>query len=222
MEKSNGFTLVEILLALLISGVLVLGIHAAYRQSLLIWSRIEEGRPIYQAGRTIIDTLRNELSCMYMPPVAGDSADEEGSGEEIFGEKNSFELVSLSDGTVQLSFFTLAPCFQNSVASAKIAKVTYRFKESVLNRSEQLCSGEKIIGMEVSQAVTDGLAQFRVWVWGTETNSVSDRWLESYASKNQPPEAVKILLLWPETKNVPSTKFETCILIACDVALSSS
>ena len=130
MKTSKAFTLIEILLAMLISAILVLGMHAAFRQALLIWSKTEGRRPAYQDARYLTELFRNELSSLYMPP-----SDEE--------EGNSFELLTLPEGAVELSFYTLNPSYRGGIASNLMSKVTYQFNNAsnedfpVLSRSEQ-------------------------------------------------------------------------------------
>ena len=70
MRRCKGFTLMEILLAMLITSILILGVNAAYRQAYLLWSNVEDSRPAYHAARLITETLRRELSCLYFPEVA--------------------------------------------------------------------------------------------------------------------------------------------------------
>ncbi len=93
-KKQNGFTLIEILLVMLITSVLVLGVNAAFRQAHMLWSRAEKQRPVYQKTRLFFDTIRNELTCLYIPEI-----DDE--------QPAPFSLSASPDGTVRLSFLTM-------------------------------------------------------------------------------------------------------------------
>lgn len=135
--RQTAFTLVEILIAMLITSILVLGINTAYRQAHLIWQSAESKRPIYHNARIIFETLRQELSCLYFPQLP----DQE--------PNHPFNLSSLPDGTAELSFYTLTPSWTTAPQSSLIAKVRYSFckdtdtDQTLLIRTEQLCSGEK-------------------------------------------------------------------------------
>lgn len=209
---SKGFTLIEILLAMLITSTLILGVSVAYRQAHLLWSSAENRRPIYHTGRLITETLRQELSCLYFPPSTED-------------ENYPFELSYLPNETTEFTFYTLTPSWRGSLESSRAAKVRYRFakdrdtEETLLERFEQPCGGEKIIGPESSDVVARGLSEFRVWV--VDPNSRPDRpsWQESYHSRNTPPKALKISLKWAAGEQVPAVDFETCISIPCQAAL---
>ena len=208
MVHLKGFTLIEILLAMLITSVLVLGVNAAYRQAHLIWSSAENRRPFYHTARLITETLRQELSCLYIPPL---------TEEEDF----AFELLYLPNNKTELTFYTLTPSWKGSLDSSRAAKVRYRFAkdlysgETLLERFEQPCGGEKIIGKESSDVVAKGLSEFRVWVIDPNSNPGRPSWIESYNSKDTPPKALKVLLKWPATNKLPEINFQCSTLIPC-------
>ena len=222
MQNSNtnnppphrGFTLVEILLVMLITSVLVLGINAAYQQAHLLWSNIEAQRPVYDNARLITETLRQEISGLYLPQTSETEKD------------NLFELSTLPDGTVNLTFYTLTPSWKESLFSSRIAKIRYNFArdnstgENLLERAEQFCAGEKMIGQESSNVILKGLSDFKIWCAVPDSGSSSDLWKQSYSSERTPPKAIKILLKWPATKGSSETSFETSILVSCQTPLA--
>lgn len=192
---------------MLITSILVLGINTAYRQAHLICQSTESKRPVYHNTRVTIETLRQELSSLYFPQLP----------EE---EPNPpFNLSSLPDGTAELSFYTLSPSWTASPQSSLIAKLCYSFSkeedtdQTLLIRTEQLCSGEKIIAKESSDIVLEGHFELKFWAFDPNSETHEDSWKQSYKSKVAPPRALKILLKWPMTKNVPETDFQTCIAI---------
>jgi prepilin-type N-terminal cleavage/methylation domain-containing protein len=207
MAHSKGFTLIEILLAMLITSILVLGVNSAYRQAHLIWSSAENRRPFYQTARIITETFRQELSCLYIPPL---------TEKEDF----AFELLYLPNDKTELAFYTLTPSWKGSLESSHPAKVRYRFAkdldsgETLLERFEQPCGGEKIIGRESSDVVAEGLSEFKVWVIDPNSNPNRLSWMESYNSKDTPPKALKVLLKWPAVNKVPEISFQFCTLIS--------
>jgi hypothetical protein len=194
---------------MLITSILVLGINSAYRQARLIGTNVESTRPVYHNARIIVETLRQELSCLYFPQL---------SEEE---PNYPFNLSILSDGTTELSFYTLMSSWARSPQSSPIVKVRYNFSKDtdtgqyMLTRTEQLCSGEKIIGKESSDVVLIGVCQLKFWVLEPNSEACEDSWKQSYNSKDTPPRALKILLKWSQTKDVPEIDFQTSILIPC-------
>jgi len=204
-----GFTLIELLLVMLITSILALGINATYQQAHLIWSRTEQKRPFYQDVRLITETLRNELGSLYLPPPP--------DGNNTEGTAGSFKPVSVEDN--ELVFFTLTPCWKCDVTSSRIARVRYTFtneqdgEESMLQRFEQLYSGQTPIAQEVSDVVAKALSQFRIEPFSGDTSS-------STSDSNSVPKALKISLNWPATSESGDFAFETIILIPVQQALA--
>ncbi len=216
-RKFQGFTLVEILLALTISSILILGINTAYQQAYTIWSSIENKRPIYGTARMITETLRQEVSCLYIPPP--DSNGEEGMDDTMF------RLSYLPDQGMDLTFYTLTPFWNGTLESSYIAKVSYRFTKSSdtdkndLVRIEEPYSGDRIIGTAKSDVISNNISEFKVWVIDPNSEGSDISWKESYESKDNPPKALKVLLRWAETDKTPEIKFEDCIFISCNSPL---
>ena len=190
-KKCQGFTLVEILLALTISSVLILGINTAYQQAYLIWTNIESKRPIYHTGRQITETLRQEASCLYIPPAS--------NNEEEGNDNNMFKLLYLPDQGTELTFYTLTPAWNETLESSHIAKVSYRFTKSPdtdrsnLVRIEEPCAGDKIIGTAKSDIISNNISDFKVLVIDPNSGPSDNSWKESYESKDAPPKALKVL-----------------------------
>lgn len=207
-KTQNGFTLVEILLVMLITSVLVLGINAAFRQAHMLWSRVEEQRPVYQKTRLFFDTLREELTCLYLPKI--DDED----------QPAPFELLAFPDGTVRLSFFTLNPVWNNTALSNLPAKVSYEFTTSpdsgrkILSRTEQLFSGQTTVGPVQKEAVLEGFSGITAQAADPEGYSLADSWKSNLECREKPPKAIKLLLKWARDEQV-EFEFGTTIRISC-------
>jgi len=212
--KRDAFTLVEIMLVMLITSVLVLGVNAALRQAHLLWSRIEEDRPIYQKSRLVIETLRQELGCLYFP---------KGTEEQ---QLIPFHLSTLPDGITEISFHTLVPSWMTSPASSYTAKVCYRFStdsetdQGLLTRTERYFSGEKPIAAENKDVILKGLAEFNAWVIDSNSNFSLDSWKNNLECDTSPPRAVKIQLNWPQSGDSPKHLFQIIIVIPCQAQSS--
>ena len=214
----GGFTLAEILLVMLIISILALGINAAYRQARSIWSHTESRRPIYHNARLIIETLRQELSGLYLPAAS----DNGGRSGEDSGQ-SPFSLSTLPNGTTELTFYTLTPSWKRSSMSSRVARVRYSFtgestEERLLQRFEQLCAGEKLIGEESSSIIATDMTDFKLWALDAGADSHEDPWKQSYNSE-APPGAVKISLKWAASKENPEIGFQSCILVPCSSSI---
>jgi prepilin-type N-terminal cleavage/methylation domain-containing protein len=212
-KKQNGFTLIEILLAMLITSVLVLAVNAAFRQAHMLWSRAQKQRPVYQKTRLFFDTLREELVCLYMPTIDGQQ------------QQAPFILSVLPDGTVKLSFFTLNPVWENSADSSFPSKVSYEFTtesdsdQKVLSRTEQLFSGEKAVGPEHKEATLEGFSEITILAADPNAGSLADSWKTDLQCRQTPPKAVKILLKWPK-EQYTDFEFDTIIKIICQAQIT--
>jgi len=205
----SGFTLIEILLVMLITSILVLGIRAAFSQAHLLCSKIENHRPIYQQSRLVIETMRQELACLYFPKGSED--------EQLI----PFSLSSLSDGTIQLSFYTLNPAWNTSSRFSHSARVSYKFsnnsqtEQRILVRAEQICSGEKTLFTQNEEVILHGLSKFNVWALDPNSDFAPDSWKGNLECKTTPPKTVKIQLKWPQNNNQEEHDFQTTITIPC-------
>jgi len=192
----KAFTLIELLLAMLISSILVLGINAAYQQAHMVWSNAEHYRPIYNDLRLITGTLRRELAGLYLPgpPDANDAENPPADFQPITVEQTA------------LIFYTLTPTWHSSLISARIAKVRYEFKtdkatgESILTRFEQPYAAEKPIGKETSDLVAVGLSDFNVTAAAKEENAADP-------NENTAPKTLNLSLKWPAKDNFPELLF---------------
>ena len=205
---SCGFTLVEILLVMMITSILVLAANTAYQQVYVVWSRIEGKTPVYQKSRVIIDTLRQELACLYWP-------------REVEKEKvEAIAITSQADGDTVTTFYTLGPSWNTGSASSKTARVQYIFSsdpdtgDNILSRSEQFFSGNKPISTVKTEIIMKGLAGFKLSKENGEKGQDGNA--------KTPPEAVKVELTWPETKNMPQSFFQTIVPVACNLPLGGS
>ena len=77
----------------------------------MLWSRTEKQRPIYQKTRLFFNTLKEELTCLYMPKTDNDQQ-----------QPTTFSLSLLPDGGVKLSFLTINPSWKNTYLSNLPAK----------------------------------------------------------------------------------------------------
>lgn len=199
--KYRGFTLTELLIVMLICSILMLGINAAYHQAHKIWSGAEDKRPIYQQARRIIETLREELTCLYIP-----------SNPQNSEKKDAKDVEPVSLKKDELAFFTLNPCWKGYGKHLRPARVRYLFSKTdnteklTLERRERPYSGELPIGAETSQIVATGLSDIRITPAETEK-------LTNEPNENSIPRAINISLSWSIPDKEEVCTFESTILI---------
>lgn len=198
----KAFTLIELLLAMLISSILVLGINAAYRQAHMIWASVENYRPIYNDIRLITETLRQELTGLYLPPAP--------DANDIDNLEADFKPISVEQ--TKLTFYTLMPTWRSSLTSARIARVRYEFTmdkatgESTLTRFEQPYAAEKPIAKETSDVIATYLSDFNIAVAAEEGNNADQ-------NEYTPPKTLTLSLKWPAKGNFPEQAFLATFLI---------
>lgn len=211
-KHRKAFTLIEILLVMLITSILVMGVNAAFRQARMLYTRIENQRPVYRETSLFVDTMRDELTCLYMPKF----------------DKNQpppFRLSKLPDGSVILSFLTLNPAYKNSATSSFPARVIYEFNtdsdsgRKALSRTEQLFSAEKPIAKERHDIIMQGFSDFAIQAADPNVATLANSWKDNLQSRQIPPKAVKILLKWPRNEQT-DFEFETVIKIACQMQMT--
>jgi prepilin-type N-terminal cleavage/methylation domain-containing protein len=172
MYNRRAFTLIELLLAMFITSVIVLGLHAAFKQATMLFSRTQQPRHIYQTARLINETLRHELAALYIPP----SLDPNQPNQQL--------PKADSDG---FTFHTLNPFWKTASPSARSAKITYKFTNEsgsgrgVLTRSEQIYATEIPLAPPTTDIIAENLSDFKVTL-------INDQ-------KSQP-KGVKISITW--------------------------
>lgn len=192
---------------MLITSVLVLGVSTAFRQAHMLWSRVEKERPVYQKTRLFLDTIRDELACLYLPKINDE-------------QPALFSLSASPDSTVRLSFLTMNPAWKDTAVSNFPAKVSYEFTTDsdsgrrILSRTEQLFSGEKAVGTEQKEAILEGFSGITIQAANPNAAILADSWESDLQASQSPPKAIKILLQWPRDEQT-DFKFETIIKITC-------
>jgi len=208
-RRIKAFTLVELLLVMLISSIIVLGVNSVYRQAYLVWARTEETRTVYHQVRLITESLREELTSLYLPQRQDAKGDNSKTGE--------FQPISVS--STELSFFTFNPRWNQNSAISRSAKVRYSFTyeqetgRPILLRSEQPYSTETPIGNERHEVIAKDLSEFAA----TAINKDSS---EGQQGSDSIPEALRISLRWPGKGQRSEVYFQSVFLIPTSKTLS--
>ena len=201
----------EVLVAMLITSILVLGINGAYRQARRLWLGAENPRPAFQGVRLLAGTLRREMSGIYLPAADANEA------------AAPFELSHPRPGQVDLTFLTHTPGWQTSLHAARPAKLTYSYTQDeasgvgILKRSEQLFVGAKALGLAHEETILSGLSEFQVLVADPNGGANAISWIDTFQAKGTLPSALSLKITWSPsdpTLGLP-TRFETSFFIPC-------
>lgn len=66
MKKREGFTLLELLLAVSLSAIIILGIYSALQTGILSYNRMERSSGVFQAARVILNRMETDLKNSYI------------------------------------------------------------------------------------------------------------------------------------------------------------
>lgn len=102
--KKNGFTLLEILIAIFILGVVLSTIYAAYSSTLTTIRELDDESAAYKMARITIDRMTRDLSSLQ--PYEGDyilRGDEAAIGNRRFGFLTFWSAAHLAFGEDELS-----------------------------------------------------------------------------------------------------------------------
>lgn len=174
---------------MLITSILILGLNSALRQAHVVWARTENERTIHQDSRFLIDTLRQEVACLYIPD----------GGEE---GRSLFSLSRFPDGSAKFSFLTVNPVFKSGVAANVPAEVTYEYtvqadtQRKILQRSRQWYSGQIAIGQRQQDILFYDIAEFAIEVAGETAGDIA--WHDEFeATPDNHPQAIRLYIEWP-------------------------
>lgn len=176
-KSSRGFTLIEVLLAILIGSLVLTSVYGIFSSVSRTRNRFEAEGNLYHQARIFFDRISGELSSLRLSPVGEEAAFSSGKtvAGEIFFEFNT-ELVS--------------PLLQQHGGISRVRYEVQQEEESaVLLRSEQVLLAD-LAASEPLHFIAD-LRTFQVRYF------YRGRWHESWSGKN-PPEIVEITL---ELKN---------------------
>ncbi len=94
-KRQNGFTIVEVLIALAIGAIVMTALYWAYTAVVGSMGKSRQVSDLYQTARVVLSNIRREISGAYQPLFAEDVLLFEGRDERSRGmENDSLNLVS--------------------------------------------------------------------------------------------------------------------------------
>ncbi len=198
-----GFTLLEILIAVFIFGLVASAIFTAYRGTLSVMDATESQEDVYQMARIAMERISGDLESAYyreQPPENSETAGTEGASPEpilFYGERKEIQDIRFSE----LRFLSLAHItFSDNQAFAEPAEISYYAASGAEEDQLDLYRSDTLSGHERPEAGTGGVLLCRGlstidFVYYDEDGESYETWDASDgASKGRLPARVSILL----------------------------
>lgn len=192
---------------MLISSILVLALHAAFRQTQYVINQTEKIEPLYRQSRQLTDLWREEFSGLYLPP--SQQYDQESSIDR-------FQLSYQPGSTMRLSFFTLTPAWHQNAADAKPAKVCYHLKRNeqsetlTLSRTEQPHASQLPIALQNETTLARNLKSLSFTVY----DSHQRQWQPIFQADQTLPHAIRVKFQFAQPTTRKGLEFSTTFFIS--------
>jgi len=179
ISKKNGFTLIEILIAIFILTTVLTTVYAAYTGTFRIVKDIRRGDNIYSMARTAMNRMTKDM-------------------ESVCSRKGSFRFASEEiekEGFMELSFLSSAHLDFYDERSSGIAVISYFVVENdekescILKRKDELCrdkteEAEGEISSDGGYILCEGL-QSLIYKFYDSSGEEYDSWDSESDSKDQ-------------------------------------
>jgi len=170
MKRSGGFTLIEVIIAVMIGGLLLSSIYGVFGAVSAARDRLEDEGILYHQARIFFDRVGGELSSMRMIGL---------------GDRSVLEGGSSIQGTAYLEFNTeLVSPLQRQRGGLSRVRYELREEEGVfsLYRSEEML----LANLAASEPLVfiSGLKTFDIRYYA------AGQWLDSW-TRNQPPQMIE-------------------------------
>ncbi|MDD5595494.1 MAG: type II secretion system protein GspJ [Candidatus Omnitrophica bacterium] len=184
MRKIKGFTLIEVLLAVSLSAVIVLGVYSALQTGILSYEKQELAAGIYQTAKVILNRMETDLKNSY-----------------IYMQSDSHFKGSKAQSS--MDFFTVSEIFEKGERRILPCRVKYELGDQVLKRFfyrglEASQTSPAVEAQEIASDVKGMVLEFAYPSSDPNTNIAwQDSWPEEGGSQEQEktlPVAVKIKL----------------------------
>ncbi|MBE9504992.1 MAG: prepilin-type N-terminal cleavage/methylation domain-containing protein [Proteobacteria bacterium] len=177
MQKRNGFTLIEILIAIFILATVLTTVYAAYTGTFRIVKDTRRGDNIYSMARTAMNRMAKDM-------------------ESVCGYRNSFKFASgKNEDFMELSFLSSAHLNFDDERSSGIAVISYFVMEDdekdgcILKRKDELYRGKaeeakEEVSRDGGHILCEGL-QSLIYKFYDDSGEEYDSWDSESDSKTQ-------------------------------------
>lgn len=127
-RAKNGFTLIEMMVAILIFGIFISAIYGVYHVAHAALARAEEEEELYQTGRALLAQLSSELASAYPTP--------KGTTSGFIGEDTAETITERQED--KLTFLTTAHALSDDAPAGDLCQVRYRMDDPDQNETPGL------------------------------------------------------------------------------------
>lgn len=209
---SNGFTLLEILIAMLIFGVTLTTLYSTYTGSIRNIEETKSLTVIYRKARIALERIKEDLESAYLVQITADTSSEEG----FFGKNLEID----GRGTDNIQFNSTAHLdFSEGGHGIGRAKLQYYVTENeddesfMLLRSDSLEFNKDFVVGEGGLILCDNLYSFNFTYYDSNGESYDEWDSTNDLQKNKMPSRISVSLVFMGEDDEPSQKFQTDVAI---------
>jgi prepilin-type N-terminal cleavage/methylation domain-containing protein len=203
----NGFTLIEILIAITIFSVVALSLYSTFFSAIAVWRRSEALNRVYQEARWSLEVIANELH----NAIVLDYTDRYPDFTAFEGSSDKISFLSLSDsGIKQISYL-----LENENSEYSLKRQETAFTDALQNYSK-----EQLIETFTNLACEGGLKfSYAYSAVDSEDDVV---WQDNWQDDQNLPKGIKIELALrnPSSPDAKIT-FNKTIFIPCGIIFDS-
>ncbi|MFA7328796.1 MAG: type II secretion system protein GspJ [Candidatus Ratteibacteria bacterium] len=193
MKTRKGFTLVEVMVAVVIFSLAIAVIYKTFSTGLKVWERGSESMAVFQDGKRVLDVISKDIRSTFIPPL--------GNEDSLFVGEDKKEGEIDAD---KISFFTLGE--PNLISKGKdigLRKIEYylekKDKEYTLYRKETPSLGRLVLGEETVDPLLIGVENLNFEYYS------KGEWKKEWKPSKTVPSRVKICLKLKEETGEPHT-----------------
>lgn len=191
MKTRKGFTLVEMMVAVVIFSLAIAVIYKTFSTGLKVWERGSESMAVFQDGKRVLDIISKDIRSTFIPSL--------GNEDSLFVGEDKKEGEIDAD---KIIFFTLGE--PNVISKKKdigLCRVEYYLEkkesEYTLYRKETPSLGQLVLGEETVDPLLIGVESLSFEYYS------KGEWKKEWKSSKTVPTRVKICLKLKEETGEP-------------------
>jgi len=178
MKRREGFTLLELLLAVSLSAVIILGLYSALQTGILSYDKIERASEVYQTARVILNRMETDLKNSY-----------------IYSQNDSSFKGSKAGQTME--FCSVLDIFEEAQSYIVPCRIKYELNNQILKRTLyrglQVSEENPLVeAQELSSDIKELVLEF---AYLSEDPNQNIEWQESWPAQQGKPDQQKGLPL---------------------------
>jgi len=214
LSRPNGFTLIEVLLAIALFAIIIVSLFSSYTGSLKVMKIAEPQADLYRKARVALARISDDLQSAYYIPGEDDTAGGEGTihfvgTDEMIDVRDADTLRFTSRGHVS---------FGGEKAAVGLTNISYYLEEAddglILYRADVPLYGPQPDKKTAGLVLCDGLAGIN-FSYFDEAGDRYDEWdlADGARGGKLPSRAAIQIRLNGESKDAPVLTFSTAVVI---------